>query len=79
MMKLYHRLMAFFKRKRGLSRAQLEKKLGPAGLAAVAAEVAFLRTQAVSVADVTDAEEAPKPRAVDDAVEALLSSRSPQV
>jgi len=78
MKSIYHRLLGLFKRKRGFSRADIEKRLSPAALSAIQKEVAFLKnTHQVSVQELEKGEKPEKPRAVDDAVEARLTSQTP--
>lgn len=79
MKSIFQRFLGLFKRNRRIRLEEIGRKLSPSALAAIEAEAAFLRNaHRVRVDELQKGENAGKPRAVDDAVEARLSEQAPQ-
>lgn len=75
----YHRIRRLFKRKRGLTRAEIERRLGPEGMAALKSEADFLKnTYAVKVASLAEGETPTTPRAADPLVEKRFNGPTPE-
>lgn len=70
--RIYHWLVGLFKRKRRLSIAEFERTMRPHTRAQLEKEVAFLRSQRVSVQALAEGEAADKPKPANPADEVRL-------